>query len=383
MAGTPGHTSARDGYDEEQRDNLQESLYDPPPSFHTTNLDWLPPSQAKPDACRPSGSFDTWETGPEIHHEMVPESESNAHQVIMPRSTVGNQGSPSYHPTPSPKREQSAPHGLLGVGHETYGHDIHVSAQHHQFGGVQSIDKEPCKRTRRSKRSRNKKAKRMHVTSQGSSDPSTSPSHPVLHPPVVSHPAPTPHFSPSSYSCAGSPSPKISPDDIPPPMSNGPYWTVPAQHIMVPAHHQSLLHPVYMAPAYRFARPSAPIPVTQPLSPYIQQLSGSPPFCTHFWCYPNTYADTPIRGTTYDRHPHTDAAATESVHHQTMQTSGRPSSSNLPTFTTPSWREGGPRIGMTSLEADLPLPASPSCSSRCTTRRPSLPEPVIKRARRA
>jgi hypothetical protein len=157
MAGAPGHTSARDGYDEEQRDNLQESLYDPPPSFHTTNLDWLPPSQAKPDACRPSGSFDTWETGPEIHHEMVPESESNAHQVIMPRSTVGNQGSPSYHPTPSPKREQSTPHGLLGVGYETYGHDVHVSAQHHQFGGVQSIDKEPRKRTRRSKRSRNKK----------------------------------------------------------------------------------------------------------------------------------------------------------------------------------------------------------------------------------
>jgi hypothetical protein len=334
----------------------------------------------------------------------------------VPRSTVGKHGSPSYPPNPLLQCERSVPDGLVNPRQKTHEYGVHDSAHHHRFSDVQSTDKEPRKRTRRSKRSRNMKAKTAHLTSQGSSGPttpshslyesrSTSPSHSVLHPPAASHSVPASHCSSLSCSCASSQSP-TPPNGIPCPM---PYehWAVPAQHVMIPAQYLSHPHPVYLAPAYPFAHhpsafnpvllsqspkphscPSAPISVAQPMPLYVQQSSESPPFRTHPSYHPNPFPNT-IRDTAYDHYPRTNAAATESVHHQATQTSDCPSSSNMFGFTahTPGWRRAGrPRMNMTSPEPDSHSTASPTCSSqRMPTKRASFadePEPVGKRARK-
>jgi hypothetical protein len=328
----------------------------------------------------------------------------------VPRSTARKHGSPSYPPNPLPQCEWRVPDGLLNPRQETHEYGVHDGVHHHRFSDVQSTDKKPRKRARRSKRSRNMKAKTTHLTSQDSSGPPT-PSHSLYESRSTSpsHSVPASHCPSLSCSCARSQSPmspKTSPNGIPYTMRYE-YLAVPAQHVMVPAQYLSHPHPVYLAPTYPFAHhpstfnpvllsqspkphscPSAPISVARQVPLYVQQSSESPPFRTHPSYHPNPFPNT-IRDTAYDHYPRTNAAATESVHHQATQTSDCPSSSNMFGFTahTPGWRRAGrPRMSMTSPEPDSHSTASPTCSSqRMPTKRASFadePEPVSKRARK-
>jgi hypothetical protein len=358
-------------------------------------------------------------------------SESGAHQNLpahIRNPTTCNHGSPCtgigvpvYPPGTPSQGEQGVSHGPLDAKHGAYEkYDVQDGDQRHQLSDVRSINKKKGKKARRSKKFRNTYATTTHMTPHAPPHPCipsnslyehrpTSVSPCMFHSPLAPYSVPASHCSLSPHPRARSqlsPSPKTlhhAPNGIPSPMPYGQYWPIPAQHMIIPAHYPSHLHPVSLATSYPFVHPAASDPTVLSPSPELRCYPSEPisiaqpvpihwpsdlPFRTHSLNHPSSYPEAPAGDTFYGPHPHTNAAANGSVCHRAAQTPDCPPSGKFPQFDTGSWRYEE-HSGMNTMpqEATSSSRASPTWSSqRTTTRKASVadePERANKRARKA